>query len=116
MNIGMDDLFVQKLAAGARTATIVSANSLVRQKIWGGLRWWYADRRLQSNTSALSGGRPVPHRARTLEPGPLPAGRRCRHRTAARGTQTLAAALWLLRLLLVLFEMRASRCASASGA
>ncbi len=107
MNIGMDDLFVQKLAAGARTATIVSANSLVRQKIWGGLRWWYADRRLQSNTFRFypAGVRlriglelwsralflPAVVAAIVLLPAEL---------------KLFAAALWLLRLLLVLFEMR----------
>lgn len=107
MNIGMDDLFVQKLAAGARTATVVSANSLVRQKIWGGLRWWYADRRLQSNTFRFY---PLGVRfrigvelwSRALF---LPAV------VAAIVLMPLeikifAAALWLIRLLLVLFELR----------
>lgn len=50
LNIGEDDLFVQKLIANAQAAVVVSSNSLVRQKSWGGLSWWYADRKLYSNT------------------------------------------------------------------
>ena len=107
MNIGMDDLFVQKLAAGARTATVVSANSLVRQKIWGGLRWWYADRRLQSNTFRFY---PLGVRIRVG----LELWSRALFLPAVVAAAVLlppeikifAAALWLIRLLLVLFEMR----------
>lgn len=49
MNIGEDDLFIQKLLGSGRAAVIVSAHSAVRQKIWGGTGWWYADRCMRSN-------------------------------------------------------------------
>ena len=40
MNIGEDDLFIQKLLeTGTAAAVIVSSNSTVRQKIWGGTGW-----------------------------------------------------------------------------
>lgn len=107
MNIGMDDLFVQKLAAGARTATVVSANSLVRQKIWGGLRWWYADRRLQSNTFRFY---PLGVRFRIG----VELWSRALFLPAVVVAIVLlpleikifAAVLWLIRLLLVMFELR----------
>lgn len=50
MNIGEDDLFIQKLLLSANASVVVSSNSLVRRKIWGGAAWWYADRRMRSNT------------------------------------------------------------------
>lgn len=50
MNIGEDDLFIQKLLSNSHATVVVTANSLVRQHVWGGLSWWYAGRRLHSNT------------------------------------------------------------------
>ena len=50
MNAGEDDLFIQKIVSSARVAVVVSPNSLVRQKAWGGLKWWYTLRKFYSNT------------------------------------------------------------------
>lgn len=50
MNMGEDDLFMQKLLATASASVVVSQNSLVRQKVWGGLRWWYTLRKFYSNS------------------------------------------------------------------
>lgn len=49
MNIGEDDLFIQKLLKSSPAAVVVSSNSLIRRPIYGGLGWWYADRRMRSN-------------------------------------------------------------------
>lgn len=49
MNIGEDDLFIQKLLKSSSAAVVVSSNSLIRRPIYGGLGWWYADRRMRSN-------------------------------------------------------------------
>lgn len=49
MNIGEDDLFIQKLLRCSSAAVAVSSNSVVRRPIWGGAGWWYAQRRMHSN-------------------------------------------------------------------
>ena len=48
MNIGIEDLFIQKLLPQTTVSIVVTPNSIVRQKIWGGLRWWYTLRRTNS--------------------------------------------------------------------
>ena len=48
MNIGIEDLFIQKLLPQATVSIVVTPHSIVRQKIWGGVGWWYALRRTNS--------------------------------------------------------------------
>ena len=48
MNIGIEDLFLQKIIPQATVSIVVSPKSIVRQKIWGGIKWWYTLRRLKS--------------------------------------------------------------------
>ncbi len=45
MALGEDDLFLQQIAQPGRTSIIVSPNTTVRQKCWGGLGWWLASLR-----------------------------------------------------------------------
>lgn len=40
MNIGEDDLFIQEVARRSNTSLILSPKASVDQKIWGGLSWW----------------------------------------------------------------------------
>ena len=40
MNIGEDDLFIQKIAAGRHAGVILSPSATVTQRRWGGLGWW----------------------------------------------------------------------------
>lgn len=45
MNIGEDDLFVQRLGKTVRAAVVVSPLATVRQKQWGGRAWWWDKRK-----------------------------------------------------------------------
>ncbi|MCC8019766.1 MAG: glycosyltransferase [Rikenellaceae bacterium] len=45
MNIGEDDLFVQRLGKTVRAAVVVSPHATVRQKQWGGRAWWWDKRK-----------------------------------------------------------------------
>ena len=48
MNIGIEDLFIQKMVRQAAVSIVVTPSSIVRQKIWGDFRWWYTLRRMKS--------------------------------------------------------------------
>lgn len=108
MNIGEDDLFIQKLLeTGTAAAVIVSSNSTVRQKIWGGTGWWYADRCMRSNAF-----RHYPAKVKTFVAAEL--WSRALFFAAAAAAVVLfppelklfAAGLLLIRFGLILFEMR----------
>lgn len=108
MNIGEDDLFIQKLLeTGTAAAVIVSSNSTVRQKIWGGTGWWYADRCMRSNAF-----RHYPAKVKTFVAAEL--WSRALFFAAAAAAVVLfppelklfAAGLLLIRFGLIFFEMR----------
>ena len=108
MNIGEDDLFIQKLLeTGTAAAVIVSSNSTVRQKIWGGTGWWYADRCMRSNAF-----RHYPAKVKTFVAAEL--WSRALFFAAAAAAVVLfppelklfAAGLLLIRFGLILFDMR----------
>lgn len=40
MNIGEDDLFIQKVATPENVSIIISPRATLREKTWGGLQWW----------------------------------------------------------------------------
>lgn len=107
LNIGEDDLFIQKFIANAQAAVIVSSNSLVRQRVWGGLRWWYAERKLLSNAF-----RYYPARVRRYIGMELWSRFLFFAVTVASIVilplefKLFAAGVFVLRLLLVIFEMR----------
>lgn len=50
MNMGEDDLFVQKLADDATVSVIISPRATVRQKVWGGASWWLGARKYFGHT------------------------------------------------------------------
>ncbi|MEG2060606.1 MAG: glycosyltransferase [Alistipes sp.] len=40
MNIGEDDLFMQKVMTPDNVSIILSPRTLMREQIWGGMKWW----------------------------------------------------------------------------
>lgn len=50
MNMGEDDLFLQKLAEEATVSVIISPRATVRQKVWGGASWWLGARKYFGHT------------------------------------------------------------------
>lgn len=40
INMGEDDLFIQKIANGSNTVATLGGSSAVSQQAWGGLNWW----------------------------------------------------------------------------
>ena len=40
MNIGEDDLFLQTLMTGDNTVVVLSPRATLRERAWGGMRWW----------------------------------------------------------------------------
>lgn len=41
MNIGVDDLFIQKIVRTDNVSVVMNPNATVRQIQYGGLGWWY---------------------------------------------------------------------------
>lgn len=41
MNIGEDDLFMQRIIRDDNVSVVLSPRALVREKIWGGWGWWF---------------------------------------------------------------------------
>lgn len=107
MNIGEDDLFIQKLLRSGRASVVVSSNSTVRQRIWGGTAWWYADRCMRSNAF-----RHYPRRVKTFIAAELWSRALFFACVIAAALllppelKLFAAGLFLMRFGLVLFEMR----------
>lgn len=50
MNMGEDDLFIQSIARNRTVSVIVSPRATVRQKVWGGAKWWLGARRYFGHT------------------------------------------------------------------
>ncbi len=42
LNIGEDDLFVQKIATAENVSIILSPRATLREKVWGGSAWWFS--------------------------------------------------------------------------
>ena len=40
MNIGEDDLYMQKVMTHDNVSVILSPRATLREKTWGGMRWW----------------------------------------------------------------------------
>lgn len=51
MNLGEDDLFVQRLVRHGRATVVISPYATVRQVIWGGRTWWWERRKFYDATS-----------------------------------------------------------------
>ncbi len=45
MNIGEDDLFMQKIMTRDNVSVILSPRASLREKPWGGFRWWFSTER-----------------------------------------------------------------------
>lgn len=107
MNIGEDDLFLRAVATRANTSIILSPKATVEQKAWGGFGWWMSEETYYGASARF-----------------YPASVRW-HRFWAPASRLLffavllamvillplelkiaAGALWLLRYLFVLFEVR----------
>lgn len=50
MNMGEDDLFLQSVVGDRPVSVIVSPRATVRQKVWGGAKWWLGARRYFGHT------------------------------------------------------------------
>ena len=46
MNIGEDDLFLQRILRDDNLSVVLSPRASVVQRVWGGLGWWTRQRRL----------------------------------------------------------------------
>lgn len=45
MNIGEDDLFLQQVMTHDNVSVILSPRAMLREKVWGGLKWWLSQLR-----------------------------------------------------------------------
>ena len=45
MNIGEDDLFMSRIIAPGNVSVVLSPRATLREKSWGGLRWWIGTQR-----------------------------------------------------------------------
>lgn len=45
INAGEDSLFLGKIATPDNTAVVSTPNSIVRRRVWGGLKWWWEERK-----------------------------------------------------------------------
>lgn len=50
MNIGEDDLFMQKIMTRDNVSVILSPRASLHEKCWGGLRWWFGTLRYYGST------------------------------------------------------------------
>ncbi len=50
MNVGEQDLFLQKIMTSENVAVVLSPNATLREKIWGGVGWWIDQQRYLSST------------------------------------------------------------------
>ncbi len=50
MNIGEDDLFLQKILTRDNVAVVLSPRATLREKMWGGMKWWTDQQRYYGAT------------------------------------------------------------------
>lgn len=50
MNVGEDDLFIQRIATAGNIAVILNPHATMRQMPWGGLSWWRERQRFYAST------------------------------------------------------------------
>lgn len=62
MNIGEDDLFLQKIMTRDNVAVVLSPRATLREKMWGGMKWWVDQQRYYGATL-----RYYPHWATSLQ-------------------------------------------------
>lgn len=50
MNIGVDDLFVQKIASPDNVSVVLSPRAITTESVWGGFKWWLQQARMLRST------------------------------------------------------------------
>lgn len=50
MNVGEDDLFLQKIMTPSNTSVVLSPRATLRERVWGGLGWWCDQQRYYGAT------------------------------------------------------------------
>lgn len=50
MNIGEEDLFMQRIFDGDNVSVVMHPRATVRRKCWGGMRWWYKERKARTHS------------------------------------------------------------------
>ncbi len=53
MNIGEDDLFMQQIMTRENVSVILSPQATLREKCWGGMRWWMSQQRYYGSTASF---------------------------------------------------------------
>lgn len=107
MDMGDDDLFIAKIARKENTAVIVNGSATVEQTAWGGFEWWNGYRRKSGFTHLF-----YPRRIKFLVGSELWSRALLMLLTVAALIFTplygkiLAGSLLLLRLMVVMIEMR----------
>ena len=88
MNIGEDDLFIQKVARRNNVSVVLIAKGSTIEHPWGGLRWWFGRLRYyELGIRVLPAPRPHGHRVGPRQPDAVPAGGSHRNHIHARGVQ-----------------------------
>lgn len=50
MNLGEDDLFVNRIATAENTSVVINPHAVTRQFLWGNLSWWREQQRFYAST------------------------------------------------------------------
>ena len=87
MNIGEDDLFIQKVARRNNVSVVLIAKGSTIEHPWGGLRWWFGRLRYYGSAYEFYPRRPHGHRVGPRQPDAVPAGRSRGNHIHARGVQ-----------------------------
>lgn len=48
LNVGEDDLFIQRIATADNTSIVINPHATNRQMQWGGVKWWFSIRKFSS--------------------------------------------------------------------
>lgn len=107
MESGEDDLFLQQIMTHENTVAVLSPRATVRERIWGGMGWWLAQLREEQSTRAHYPGWVAPWMnwemgSRVL----LLAAVAMAAVVMPLEFKVAAIVLWLLRLMVVLIEIR----------
>ena len=53
MNIGEDDLFIQRISKGRSVSVVMNPHATMRETSWGGLGWWWKQRKFYGSAYRL---------------------------------------------------------------
>lgn len=111
MNIGEDDLFMSRIIAPGNVSVVLSPRATLREKSWGGLKWWIGTQRFFGEPFLLSLVGQELHPVGTGQPHSLLAGGDRRPGGDALGIQDRRRVLLLARFAIVLVGRGASAAA-----